>query len=490
MAIGALMMLAVILLLAFVKGTSEILLSIIAFLGVSAVVIGAGMALGWRISKASFGAKEAQITFDDHQYYEESAAIADLTTKKVLDEEVEEDRRNYAADKNVPGRNAGAFDILRDRLHFRSFPIGHRMAPMYLLDKNFRVVDWNLAFSLAFEHTMEGRRGVSVLEWTYYLDNYEEVLDHGVAAFSDPENFPDVDVENIRYMNDRYGVVEAVKRAYKIRDDNGIDILGWLIIMELSFPEIPKRLQFNEDLIRLLGVDDLWTEYAASYDRLLPRTSVYNELLDEMLGATGGLDEIADGARVLDLGAGTGNISYRLASEAKGRMIIAVDNNTAMLEILKAKCTAHLREDDEHAGVIPIKQDITTLFGIQEQSFDYAILNNVLYSVSDPVSCLKETFNVLRPGGEIRISGPKKDTDLDALFDRIKSDLKAVGLYDKLKRDFDHVLAINNLRLTPFLHRWDMNDLEKMLEDAGFSEITYRSEDVYAGQAQIIGARK
>ena len=39
------------------------------------------------------------------------------------------------------------------------------MSPMYLLDEGFRIVDWNFAFSLAFDRSMEGRRGLSVREW-------------------------------------------------------------------------------------------------------------------------------------------------------------------------------------------------------------------------------------------------------------------------------------------------------------------------------------
>ena len=361
---------------------------------------------------------------------------------------------------------------------------------MYLLDRDFRIVDWNNAFRLAFDGTMEGRRGVSVLEWTYFLDNYEEVLDHGVAAFSDPDNFPNVDVESIKFTSSRYGIFDAVKREYKFCDDNGTDILGWLIILELAFRESGERSNFQLDLIRVVSLDDMWTEYSISYDRVLPNTTAYGELLDEMLGENGGLNQVPENSRVLDLGAGTGNISARLARQDRGMIIVAMDNNSAMPDMLRAKCAIYLREDDKQPGVIPIKQDITKLFGLKDDYFDTAILNNVLYSLSEPLACLKEVHRVLQPGGDIRLSGPKKDTDLNVLFDRIRADLEERGLFSKLERHYEHVRMMNQLRLRPLLHRWTVDDVANILMDAGFSEITYKTDQAYAGQAMILGARK
>lgn len=66
---------------------------------------------------------------------------------------------------------------------------------MYMLDRNFRIIDWNLAFSMCFDRTMEGRRGRNVLEWTYFLDNYEEALNHGIAVFGEGKESPRIDIE-------------------------------------------------------------------------------------------------------------------------------------------------------------------------------------------------------------------------------------------------------------------------------------------------------
>ena len=43
---------------------------------------------------------------------------------------------------------------------------------------------------ICFDRTMEGRRGMSVSEWTYFLDNYEEVIDHGIQIFGGEKPLP------------------------------------------------------------------------------------------------------------------------------------------------------------------------------------------------------------------------------------------------------------------------------------------------------------
>jgi hypothetical protein len=52
-----------------------------------------------------------------------------------------------------------------------------------------------------------------------------------------------------------------------------------------------------------------------------------------------------------------------------------------MLSMLRDKCAPFLREDAQGPGVIAIKQDISSLYGLDDGFFDYVVLNNVLYSL-------------------------------------------------------------------------------------------------------------
>jgi ubiquinone/menaquinone biosynthesis C-methylase UbiE len=460
------------------------------------LVVGAGLLFisavivlfGQRLTKLSIGGASVEIS--GNKYIEGAAALAGSVQKNELDQSTLRERESYAESKVLPGTSAPdytALDIAKvDRLLVR--PSAYPMTPMYLLDRDYRILDWNEAFSLAFDRTMEGRQGQSVLGWTYYLDNYQSVLDHAEQIFAEPDRLPLIDVEDIVYISLRYGRIEGVKRAYQIPDDDG-RCFAWLITLELGFANPKEKARYRYELLRLIGLDQLWSEYAISYDRILSNTRVYRDLLDTLIGNIGPLPPLAPEARVLDLGAGTGNLSLRLLDGASRRTVLALDNNRVMLEFLRDKCRGLLREDYHGPGIIAVKQDATSLLGLPNDYFDCVIANNVFYALPDLEATLEACLRVLKPGGELRMSGPKADTNLDELFRRIRSDLESAGTFQEYQSDFEHVEQINKLRLKPMLHRWTAQEFRTLLQQAGF-EVNRPSEDVYAGQSMLIRANK
>ena len=108
-----------------------------------------------------------------------------------------------------------------------------------------------------------------------------------------------------------------------------------------------------------------------------------------------------------------------------------------MLNVLRQKCEPFLREDTEGPGVIAIKQDVGSLYGLDDGFFDYVVLNNVLYSLEPEAAkaCLKEAHRVLKPGGELRFSEPKKGNKLSKVLDQIGRDLKSNNRYTGLERN-------------------------------------------------------
>lgn len=459
-------------------------------------VIGAGLLtiaavlvlFGPRLIKLSFGG--ASVELREQKYVGEATAIAESVKKNELDPSTLSERKSYADSKVLPGTPSldyTALDFAKvERLQVR--PSAYPMTPMYLLDRDYRILDWNEAFSLAFDRTMEGRQGQGVLGWTYYLDNYQSVLDHAETVFADPEGLPLIDVEDIVYTSLRYGRIDGVKRAYQIPDDDG-RCFAWLITLELDFANPKEKERYRYELLRLIGLDQLWSEYAISYDRILSNARVYRDLLDTLIGNTGLLPALAPDARVLDLGAGTGNLSLRLLNGDSRRTVLALDNNRVMLEFLRDKCRGLLREDYNGPGVIAVKQDATSLFGLPSDYFDCVIANNVFYALPDLEATLEACLRILKPGGELRMSGPKADTHLEVLFRRIRSDLEAAGTFREYQADFEHVEQINKLRLKPMLHRWKTQEFCDILKQAGFL-VNHSSEEIYAGQSMLICANK
>ena len=455
-------------------------------MGAILVLTGACFAIGRNLRlKSKLGEIDTTIV-----KFESFREIEQITIQpKSLEPEEEQHRRESTKDIHLPGADAPEFNLLQELPAFNAMPGADPMVPMYRLDSNFRIMDWNEAFSLVFDRTLEGRRGQSAVEWVYFLDNWEEVLTHGVEKFSDPANIPNFDIEPIEYASSRYGKLTAMKRAYKIPNDDET-CLGWVLTLDLDFKEKIQFHRFQFDLVNVLRNNLTWSEYAFSYDRVLTKTKVYPELLQAMIGGSNGLPEIPPQSRVLDLGAGTGNLTAMLADPVKRRLVVAIENNRTMLASLEQKCKPFLNSGDKEEGVMAHRQDAGSLFGLQDNFFDYVLLNNVLYCLDDWMATLREIYRVLKPGQEVRISGPHESTNLDQLFGQIQKDLISSGQYESVHNDYERVKKINEYHLAPLFPKWTVKDVQQMLTDVGFSQLGFATEKAYAGQAMIVSALK
>ncbi|MGR9052330.1 MAG: class I SAM-dependent methyltransferase [Gammaproteobacteria bacterium] len=393
----------------------------------------------------------------------------------------------------LPGQSAPEFHVLEEKLAFQVIPCSDPMTPMYMLDNNYRILDWNNAFSSCFDRTMEGRRGLNVLEWTYFLENYEEVLDHGIKTFSDPDNLPRIDIETIRYKSRTYGPIVGKKRAYQIPNDDN-SCLGWLITIDPEFETPALAQQYQIDLFSRLRLGLMWSEYALSYDVVLNRSDIYPNLIKTVVGVEDGSGPmpLPNNSKVLDLGAGTGNITVQLSIPSANRLVVALDNNSMMLNVLRRKCKRYLRENAQGPGVIAIKQDITSLYGLKDKFFDAVVINNVLYSLENNSveQCLKEVYRVLSPGGEVRISEPHKQANAAKVMDKIKQELQKKGCFEEVSAHYLKVKEINETFLSQMLNKWDIDDMEALLLNVGFAKITFKMVKTYAGQSFLICAKK
>lgn len=105
--------------------------------------------------------------------------------------------------------------------------------------------------------------------------------------------------------------------------------------------------------------------------------------------------------RVLDVGAGTGQLLPVLAARFPGAAICAVDRSQGMLAIARARTE---REDDAIATPCSVAVMDAMALGFRPAAFDIAVMSFMLFHLPDAADGLREVRRVLRPGGSVYLT--------------------------------------------------------------------------------------
>jgi len=134
-------------------------------------------------------------------------------------------------------------------------------------------------------------------------------------------------------------------------------------------------------------------------DALLP----FYDLLTRVLGMGGVYDELvaqaelADGAHVLEIGCGTGNVTVRAKRAAPGADVVGTDPDPLALARAqrKARGLPGIRFERAYAQELPFA----------DGEFDRALSSMMLHHLDEDVKAgaLAELHRVLRPGGRLHI---------------------------------------------------------------------------------------
>jgi demethylmenaquinone methyltransferase / 2-methoxy-6-polyprenyl-1,4-benzoquinol methylase len=207
-------------------------------------------------------------------------------------------------------------------------------------------------------------------------------------------------------------------------------------------------------------------EIATMFDRIAARYDFLNRILS--FGTDVGWRrraiaraDIRPGMTVLDVGAGTGDLSF--ATAARGGQVIAIDLSPGMLAVLSGRST-----DLQRASIRPLVGSAESL-PLPDASVDRIVTGFTVRNVGDLGRAFVEFRRVLRPGGRavvLELSHPPS-----AMFARLYSfyfDRLAPAIAALLGGDREAYRYLPR-SLGPFP---EPERLAAMLRDAGFSHVT------------------
>jgi ubiquinone/menaquinone biosynthesis C-methylase UbiE len=337
------------------------------------------------------------------------------------------------------------------------------VSPAYILDRKFHFLDWNTSFECFIAQPLGLRRQEHVGTFLDKLQNCEEVEKRSFGKFT-ANSVPSVDIEVLEFGSQDYGLIVFHKIATQIIGQNG-RLRSWCV--NLNVTSVQKSAKFwkkmNDNLQRELN----WSKYAVRYDSIIADFPEHQRLVELVVS------KIGEPERCLDLGSGTGSVTFSVVRKCPNTAVLAIEKNGTMVDCMRKKID--LIPDPEIKRRITLyKGDITSrLRQEKDQSFDACVMLNVLFALDDPAEVMTEIFRVLRPNGVVALSTSHKRTDINRLFAEIEKSLKHRRLWNEQVAESCADAFERNVEMNALITRDSIEDIKKYVRNAGFKILEF-----------------
>jgi ubiquinone/menaquinone biosynthesis C-methylase UbiE len=370
--------------------------------------------------------------------------------------------------------------------NWRSGSVFDHIGPTYILDSSFHLADWNAAFESLIATPLKLARRSHVAEFLTTLENWESDQDRGVKRRSTedfrPGNIPTEHYEKLEYSSTQVGLIVFDKLASQLREPDGF----WCVTLSPSFIQRPEA--YWTYLKTVIKMDQLWSRYATSYDRIIGDYEGFQDLVTLVTGLIPN-----DAQNVLDIGAGTGASTIAAAQMASHPRVDAIEMNAVMLQMLREKLAVsrdfRRRVALHHANCLSLLtpgKDGKAPPDFPDAKFDACVMLNVLFALEDPAGVLRQVNRVLRPGGTLVLSTSRKTTDVGRLFSSIRASLERRGIFEERELDYQNARD-RNFEMNDRITRHAVEEIESLLVGAGFEiDNGSRISDAYDGCVVVL----
>ncbi|MEM1433582.1 MAG: class I SAM-dependent methyltransferase [Pseudomonadota bacterium] len=228
-----------------------------------------------------------------------------------------------------------------------------------------------------------------------------------------------------------------------------------------------------------------WSLYAEHYDAMCSANPSYQEMISLVETAVGKLDLPAY-PRILDIGAGTGNLLYRLCRSMPTAKFVHLDQDPVMVQGAVEK----YKEAGLEKRIEVVAADFLD-YKVAEGSFDLILSTNAIYAMHPHEEVLDKVFRMLKEGSHFCVVdfGRKQNTADWALYLAI-SNLKTQGVQKTVKIFMENWEVARQNRKTTTAQEdgeyWLHSDADfvRALKEAGFvvqhSQPCYRNYSDFA----------
>ena len=372
--------------------------------------------------------------------------------------------------------------------------------PMAILDQSGNVMEFNAACRELMGKDIAGCKGYSYRHLTAQLGSKieGELFSPQGTTFShlyrpkvkdlnlSVDDF-DVSVSQCRYHSQKFGTIQFQTLEIPCIDTESGQCIGSILNIEIL--EMERQGIFYQSLKKRWTHEIMWEVYATSYDLILLELPFYQEVVGRHCAAMRS-EEIE---RVLDIGAGTGNVAIPLVK--LGKQVTAVDIGRAMLEKLYSKLNrvpaANIKIVEDTAERLP---------HLEDNSFDGVTALLAFFDMNDPLAALQEAERLLKPGGIIVVTEPKKCFDVDKLMAKAEQLLREKGILDSLAEDWQRIQMVapiinqtiqdiqSSQTSSESRSSWHAEAILDYLRDRGFVNLSIKDSH-YGNCATLIGRK-